>query len=83
MGFFNTIGDFFGSFFNIGTDFLIFIFVILYMVLFFAIQFYLIKGYIWLGKFVYDGYFKLQNLFLMRLGKEPVPTEDTREKNEN
>jgi len=76
MAIFETIGNFFGTFWGVATDFFLLLFVIIYAILFFVIQWYLIKAYIWLGSAVYDGIPKIKDFFLLRLGTsrpEPSP----------
>ena len=52
--FLSNIGNFFGSFWDLATDFITLIFVIIYAIMFFVIQYYLIKMYIFLGTTIYE-----------------------------
>lgn len=54
MGLLDTIGNFFGDFWNLATDFLTLIFVIIWAIMFFVIQYYIIKLYFRIGKTIYD-----------------------------
>jgi len=54
MAILETIGNFFGSFWDLATDFLTLLFVIIWAVMFFVLQFYVIKAYIWIFTSIYQ-----------------------------
>jgi len=66
---FNSFLNFFSMIWDTIEDFIILLIVIAYTILFFVVQYYLIKGYIWIGKTLY-------NLYELKFNKETQEISD-------